>query len=93
MHDPLLVTILTQYHVSKGIKVSGEPGVEAVLKELNHINEIMVMKPKTLKKYNTKLRRRPCNISSFKRKNDVEKLKGRVAQMGEKREIISPMMR
>ena len=34
MRNPLVATILTQYHVSKGLTVFGEPGVAAVLKEL-----------------------------------------------------------
>ena len=32
MYNPLITTILTQYHVSKGINYFGEPGVAAVLK-------------------------------------------------------------
>ena len=36
MRNPLVKTILTQYHVSKGLKVFGETGVAAVLKEQNN---------------------------------------------------------
>ena len=32
MRNPLVTTIPTEYHVSKGLKVFGEPGVAAVLK-------------------------------------------------------------
>ena len=47
MRNPLITTILTQYHVSKVLKVFGEPGVAAVLKELKKLHNRMVMDPKT----------------------------------------------
>ena len=34
MRNPLVTAILTQYHVSKGLKVFGEPRVAAFLKGL-----------------------------------------------------------
>ena len=43
MRNLLLTTIITQYHVSKGLKVFGEPRVAAVLKELNQLHGRMVM--------------------------------------------------
>ena len=46
MRNPLITTIITQYHVSKGLKVFGEPGVTAVLKELKQLHYRMVMEPK-----------------------------------------------
>ena len=50
MRNSLITTILTQYHVSKGLKVFGKPGVAADLKELKQLNDIMVRDPKTLTK-------------------------------------------
>ena len=38
MRNPQIRTILTQYHVSKRLKVSGEPRVSAVLKELKQLH-------------------------------------------------------
>ena len=46
MNDPLVTTILAQYHISKGIKVFGETVMEDILKELNQLNDRMVMDPK-----------------------------------------------
>ena len=34
MRNPLVTTILTQYHVSKGLKVFGGPDVSVVLKDI-----------------------------------------------------------
>ena len=43
--QPLITTITTQYHMSKRLKVFGEPGVAAVLKELKQLHDRMVMYP------------------------------------------------
>ena len=45
MMDNTVTTILTQYHVSKGLKIFGQKGVDVVLKELNQLHERMVMEP------------------------------------------------
>ena len=34
LKDPLIVTVMTQYHILKGIKLFGDQGVEAVMKDL-----------------------------------------------------------
>ena len=47
MHNPLLTTINTQHHVSKGLKVFGDPVIASVLKEIKQLHERMVMYPKT----------------------------------------------
>ena len=46
MHNLLITTILTQYHVSKGLKVFGEPRVAAVLKGIKQLHNRMLMDPK-----------------------------------------------
>ena len=45
MNDDIVTTVLTQYHVSKGIKVFGEKGVDAVLAELKQLHDRMVVDP------------------------------------------------
>ena len=42
----MFVTILTKYHIWKGIKVFGNPGVNAFLKELKQLHGGMVMNTK-----------------------------------------------
>ena len=46
MRNPLVTKILTYYHVSKGLKVFGDPVVAAILKELKQIHERMIMDQK-----------------------------------------------
>ena len=62
MHNPLITTILTQYHVSKGLKVFGETRVAAVLKELKQLHERMVMEQKNANKMTTSKKRQHSNI-------------------------------
>ena len=45
MHNLLITTILTQYHVYKGLKVFSDPGVAAVLKYLKKLHDRMAMDP------------------------------------------------
>ena len=45
MTSDIVTTVLTQYHVSKGLKVYGEKGIEAVLSELKHLRDRMVIEP------------------------------------------------
>ena len=45
LKNDMVSTILTQYHVSKGLKNYREKGVAAVLKELRQLHDRMVMEP------------------------------------------------
>ena len=62
MRNPLITTILTQYHMSEGIKVFGEPGVSAVLNELKQLHNRMVMDPKNADEMTTSKKRQRSNI-------------------------------
>ena len=46
MTNDIVTTILTQYHVSKGLKIYGQDGIDAVLKEMKQIHDRMVIDPK-----------------------------------------------
>ena len=43
--NDIITTILTQYHISKGLKVFGKAGADAVLKELTQLHERLVIAP------------------------------------------------
>ena len=43
--NTVVSAILTQYHVSKGLKVFGQKGANAVLQELKQLHDRMVMEP------------------------------------------------
>ena len=42
MHDQLVIIILTQYNISRILRVFGDSGVTVVLKELKQIHDRMV---------------------------------------------------
>ena len=46
MRNPLITTILTQYHIYKRLNVFGKPGGSAILKDLKQLHVRMVMYPK-----------------------------------------------
>ena len=46
MHTTLESIVMTQYNMKKGIKMFGEPGVDAVLKELQQLHDRKVLEPK-----------------------------------------------
>ena len=46
MTNNIVITILTQYHVSKGMKIFKEDGAAAVLKELKQLHDRLVVEPK-----------------------------------------------
>ena len=62
MRNPVVTTILTQYHVSKGVKVFGEPGVATLLKELKQLHGRMVMEPKNSDETKTSKKRQRSSI-------------------------------
>ena len=77
MRNPLITTILTQYHMSKGIKVFGEPGVAAVLKDLKQLHDRMVMDPKNADKMITRLKNCSAPIFNVFEAKEMRKNKGK----------------
>ena len=55
-------TILTQYHVSKGLQVFSERGVDAVLEELCQIHKRMVLEPKFAKSMSKRRQKMLFNV-------------------------------
>lgn len=45
--EPLLGVVLTQYGINKGLKIFGEKGDDAVLRELRQLHDRRVMRPKS----------------------------------------------
>ena len=43
--NEVVTTILTQHHVSKGLKVFGEKGVDAVLAKMKQLHDRLVIEP------------------------------------------------
>ena len=45
MNNDIITTILTQYHISNGVKVFGQDGLDSVLAKLKQLHNRMVMDP------------------------------------------------
>eukprot|EP00957_Ditylum_brightwellii_P072115 5481769-Ditylum_brightwellii.AAC.1 len=76
MTCPTITTILTQYHKSRGIKVFGQKGVDAVLTELKQLHEHLVMKPKKAKELTRKEKSAALQYSMFLKQKRCVKIKG-----------------
>ena len=90
MKDPMVATVLTQYHVSKGIKVFGDPGIEAVTKEIKQLHEMLVIYPKTPEGLTRDENKAALQYFMFLRRKRCGKIKGIVCADGQKqREYMS----
>ena len=45
MHTTLENTVMTQHKIKKGIKLFGDAGIDAVLKELQQLHDRKVLEP------------------------------------------------
>ena len=52
MTSDLITTMLTQHHMSKGLKIYGKNGENAVLQELKQLHNQMVIEPLVTEKLN-----------------------------------------
>ena len=87
MMDETVTTILTQHHVSKGLKVFGNDGVEAVLKELRQLHERMVMEPIDGDNLSPHEKRAALQYLMFLKQKRCGKIKGRGCADGRKQRL------
>eukprot|EP00957_Ditylum_brightwellii_P077097 5859525-Ditylum_brightwellii.AAC.1 len=87
MTSPTVVSILTQYYVSKGIKVFGQKGVDAVLTELKQLHDGMVIKPKHHKDLSRREKSAVLQYLMFFTQKHCGKIKGRGCADGKKQRI------
>ena len=62
MRNPLITTIINQYHVSKGLKFFGDPVVAAILKETNQLHDRILMDLRNANEMKTIKKRQRSNI-------------------------------
>eukprot|EP00957_Ditylum_brightwellii_P187956 14310249-Ditylum_brightwellii.AAC.1 len=75
-NDPVNHSILTQYHVSKGLKAFGDEGKNAVLNELKQLHDRMVLDPKEPEKLTCEEKKRSLQYLMFLTKKRCGKIKG-----------------
>ena len=84
MTNDIVTTILTQYHVSKGLKIFGQAGAEAVLKELKQLHERLVIEPMNEKHMTRAQKQAALNYLMFLKKKRSGQIKGRGCADGRK---------
>lgn len=82
--EPLIGTILTQYGVSRGLKMFGTNGEDAVIKELRQLHDREVMGPKSGESLTKSDRRAALNYLMFLKKRRNGSIKGRGCADGRK---------
>eukprot|EP00957_Ditylum_brightwellii_P001556 121820-Ditylum_brightwellii.AAC.1 len=82
--NPMVATLLTQYHVSKGLKVFGQKGADAVLKELKQLHDRVVMDPKNPDEMTKDEKKAALQYLMFLKRKRCGKIKGRGCADGRK---------
>eukprot|EP00957_Ditylum_brightwellii_P102200 7790610-Ditylum_brightwellii.AAC.1 len=84
MTSPTVATLLTQYHVSKGLKVFGQKGADAVLKELKQLHDRLVMDPKQPEQMSREEKKAALQYLMFLKQKRCGTIKGRGCADGRK---------
>ena len=84
MNNDVITTILTQYHVSKGVKVFGQDGIDAVLIELQQLHDRMVMDPTNPTELSTDEKKAALQYLMFLKRKRCGRIKGRGCADGRK---------
>ena len=87
MTSDVVTTCLTQYHVSKGLKVFGQKGIEAVLKELKQLHDRMVIEPQHHKEMSKDEKKSSLQYLMFLKKKRSGIIKGRGCADGRKQRV------
>jgi hypothetical protein len=75
--DVVTHTILSQYGLKKGLRLFGEPGAEAVTKELTQLHDRGVIEPKLSSELTAEQRRRALSYLMFLKEKRNGDIKGR----------------
>ncbi len=86
-HQNLQHTALTQYSSMKGLRVFGEAGAEAVVKEIEQLDERKVIEPKRANMLTRQEKKDALEYLMFLRKKRCGKIKGRGCADGRKQRI------
>ena len=84
MRNPLVTTIITQYHVFKVLKLFGEPGVAAILKELKQLHGRMFVDLKNADEMTTCQKKVALQYIMFLNQKRLGKINGRGCADGRK---------
>eukprot|EP00957_Ditylum_brightwellii_P140510 10705170-Ditylum_brightwellii.AAC.1 len=89
-NNPVTHTIMTQYHVFKGLKVFGEEGTNTVLSELKQLHDRMVLDPKEPEKLTSEEKQKSLQYLMFLMKKRCGRIKGQGYADGRKQRSYIP---
>ena len=89
-NETLRHTVLTQYTLKKGLQVFGPPGVEAVYKELQHLHERKVGKPRDTSMLSPMQKKNALGYLIFLKQKRTGQIKGRGCADGCKQRLYTP---
>ena len=84
INNDVVTTLLTQYHVSKGVKVFGQDGIDAVLAELQQLHDRMVMDPTNPTEMSAEEKKAALQYLMFLKRKRCGRIKGRGCADGRK---------
>ena len=87
MMSYLITTVLTQHHVSKGLKIYGDQGEKAVLQELQQLHDRMVIEPMQTDKLDEKDKQNALQYLMFLKQKRDGRIKGRGCADGRKQRV------
>ena len=89
LHVTLEETAMTQFSMKRGIKEFGEPGVQAVLKELQQLHDRKVLEPRKPETMTREEKRAALHYLMFLTKKRCGRIKGRGCADGRKQRIYT----
>jgi hypothetical protein len=84
LHTTLESTVMTQHSMKKGLKLFGEAGTAAVLKELKQLHDLKVLEPTDANEMTPLEKKRSLQYLMFLKKKRDESIKGRGCADGRK---------
>jgi hypothetical protein len=84
MTDPIMEAVLSQFGVNKGIKLFGQDGVDAVLKELSQLHNRKVVVPEDPKQLTREQKHKALQYLMFLKRKRCGMIKGRGCADGRK---------
>ena len=87
LKSDMVSTILTQYHISKGLKLYGKKGVNAVLQELKQLHDRLVIEPKFANNMTAKQKEYALQYLMFLKEKRGGTIKGRGCADGRKQRV------
>jgi hypothetical protein len=86
-HADMEKMVMTQYSVKKGLKIFGEAGAEAIVKEMKQLHDRSVIQPRLASMLTRDEKKKSLNYLMFLKKKRCGRIKGRGCADGRKQRV------